>query len=363
MDTSFECPKCGAPISFEPHPGDTTVVCSFCRDTVVIPEELRVPLPKEHLISRQDAVEVKNPPAKRSFWLWIIIGFILIVVLIGVIPTSNSTDSLSSVDAPAVSPSETIDSNCSVVSQTTLEAQSTLEVQATDDANSSTATQAASDAQSTLEAQATLDALQSLLKQEQGWPAILKETFTDNKHKWNNGDVRNGSLTGSQIISKGVYTWKVSSDQSVFDSVFPNIADQTDFLASVDLKYYNMPADDSYADSGLIFRYNNTDQTWYYFSINNQGQYYFGLYDGKAWNSLIPETDSAAIHPGETNRLTVGAQGSQFIFSINDQLVDHFNNDQLKSGSIGVAINLPQKDEKANLEFSNFTVLATSSNP
>ena len=78
---------------------------------------------------------------------------------------------------------------------------------------------------------------------------------------------------------------------------------------------------------------------------------------------MIPETDSSAIHIGQTNRLTVGAQGSQFIFLINGQMVDHFIDDSLKSGTIGVGINLPQADEKATVEFSNFTVLSPAPKP
>jgi len=120
--------------------------------------------------------------------------------------------------------------------------------------------------------------------------------------------------------------------------------------------------DDPNADAGLVFRDNSDDQTWYYFSVNDKGQYYFGWYNGTDWYTLIPETDSTAIHPGQTNRLAVGAQGSQFIFLINGQMVDHFIDDNLKSGIIGVGVNLPEKGEKAILEFANFTVLS-SSNP
>jgi hypothetical protein len=43
-------------------------------------------------------------------------------------------------------------------------------------------------------------------------------------------------------------------------------------------------------------------------------------------------------------------------------MVDHFIDDNLKSGIIGVGVNLPEKGEKAILELANFTVLS-SSNP
>ena len=78
---------------------------------------------------------------------------------------------------------------------------------------------------------------------------------------------------------------------------------------------------------------------------------------------MIPETDSSSIHIGQANRLSVGAQGSQFIFLINGQMVDHFIDENLKSGNIGVGLNLPQTGEKATVEFSNFTVSSPASTP
>ena len=60
---------------------------------------------------------------------------------------------------------------------------------------------------------------------------------------------------------------------------------------------------------------------------------------------MIPETDSAAILVGQTNHLALAAQGSQYIFLINGQMVDHFIDDTLKSGNIGVGINLPKTGE------------------
>ena len=214
----------------------------------------------------------------------------------------------------------------------------------------------------TFEAKGTLDALQPILKQAQSWPASFTENFKDNSHEWKAGDVRDSYVSGNRSISDGIYTWTITSVQGASDFAFPNMPDQTDFYVSVDMTYVNMP-DDPDADAGLAFRYNSTDQTWYYFSVNDKGQYYFGWYDGNNWSSLIPETDSSAIHPGQTNKLTVGVQGSQFIFLINGQMVDHFIDHSLKSGTIGVGVNLPKTGEKATVQFKNFTVLSAAAKP
>ena len=175
--------------------------------------------------------------------------------------------------------------------------------------------------------------------------------------------MRDSYINGNRSISDGAYTWKVTTVQSTSDFAMPDMPDQQDFYASVDLNLVSMPQDDQDADAGMVFRDSSTDQTWYYFSVNSMGQYYFGWFDGTDWFTLIPETDSAAIHVGQTNRLTVGVQGSQFIFLINGQMVDHFIDDNLKSGQIGVGINLPKTGDKATVKFSNFTVLSAPQKP
>lgn len=322
MADTFDCPNCGAPLSFEPQPGAKTVECQFCHETVVIPKPLRVPLPQP-VVERQPPLERPRQGNRVIGGLAIIGAFAIFVTIIIIL---NATDQ-SAADSPT-----------------------------------DTATIGPSSATVTVEAQATLDALQPILKLEQSWPASFTDNFTDNSHKWLTGDVRDSYLTGNRSISNGTYTWNVTTVQSASDFSFPTLPDQKDFYASVDMKLINMP-DDSDADAGMVFRSDDTNKTWYYFSVNNKGQYYFGWYDGTDWYSLIPETDSAAIHPGQTNRLTVGAQGSQFIFLINGQMVDHFIDDNLKSGTIGVGINLPQSGEKGTVEFANFTVSSSAPNP
>jgi hypothetical protein len=323
MTAAFDCPQCGAPLNFEPHPGDETVECPFCHQTVIIPKDLRVRLPRTAI--QQQPSPVQSRPVNRVVGVFAFIGVLAVLaIIIAIASPSDQPSTDLAIDTPFFG--------------------------------------SGSSATATIEAKATTDALQPILKLEQSWPVIFTEKFTDNSHKWDTGDVRDSYITGNRSISDGIYTWKITSIQSASDFSLPDTPDQVDFYASVDMKLINMP-DDPDSDAGLVFRYNSTARTWYYFSVNNQGQYYFGWFDGSDWYSLIPETDSAAIHPGQTNRLTVGVQGSQFIFLINGQMVDHFIDDHLKSGNIGVGVNLPQAGEKASVEFANFTVQSSAPNP
>ncbi len=335
MTQALDCPKCGAPLTFEPHPGDETVECPYCHETVVIPEELRVPLPRPIVIRQTSS------PRRSNAVAWVIVGLVVIfglaAVILGAVIISRDANNSSGQNASDL-PTDT-----TYVSAT------------------STPLSAADSATATVEAQATLEALQPILKLEQNWPASFTETFQDNSHQWLTGDVRDSYITGNRSISSGTYTWKITTVKSTSDFAFPTMSDQSDFYASLDMNLVSMPADDPYADAGMVFRHNSTDKTWYYFSVNNKGQYYFGWFNGTDWDTLIPETSSSTINIGKTNRLTVGAQGSQFVFIINGKVVDHFIDDNLKSGDIGVGINLPQTGEIATVEFANFTVLSPKS--
>ena len=329
MAAAFDCPKCGAPLVFEPHPGDETVECTYCHETVIIPRDMRIKAPRV-------VVQRQSSPNRAQVITIAVIGVVAvacIAILIFSNPEKPSTADLSA---------DPTSYDASISTSPTLSA-------------GDRATAAA-------ETQATLAALQPILLVEQNWPASLTEPFADNSRKWRTGDVRDSYITGNRSIINGIYIWKITSVKSASDFSLPDMPDQQDFYASVNMNLVSMP-DDPDADAGLFFRYNSTNRTWYYFSVNDKGQYYFGWFNGTDWYSLIPETDSSAIHIGQTNRLTVGAQGSQFIFLINGQMVDHFIDDSLKSGTIGVGINLPQADEKATVEFSNFTVLSPAPKP
>ena len=336
MTASFNCPKCGAPLEFDPEPGDTTIVCEFCSETAIIPQDMRIPLPTPVAVTPQTI-------AKPWWQNWIVIvGLLIALFYVGDFIlkaiTVTSPDYVSPSSLVATQDAQRANDDLTQA-QSTFEAKSTAQVKIT------------------AEAQVTLKAAQAIIKQRQNWPVLLTEKFLDNSHQWVNGDVRDEYLNGSRAINDGRYQWNVTSVNSAFVSTYPDTADQSDFFASVDVKYNQMP-DDPSADVGLALRYSDADQSWYYFSVNPKGQYYFGWYGNKEWTTLIPTTDSSVFHPGEANKITVSAQGSQFIFMINDQVIDQFNNDALKKGNIGLGVNLPETGEKADLEFSNFSVLA-----
>ena len=324
MNQVLDCPKCGAPLKFEPRPGMETIECSYCHETVIIPESMRIPLPRpvsKPLLNQSSPKQI-NPMTRLlviSGSVVVVAGFIIFTLFI-----NASNDNSNSLSADT--------NNDITLSQPVI-----------------------NDGTATIEAQSTDIALQPLLTQARSWPTSFSENFMDNNNNWDTGDVRDGYITGNRTIRDGTYTWNVTTLQSSIDFSYPDMPDQQDFYANVTVNLLKMPEDHD-ADAGLLLRYDDTGQTWYYFSVNNYGEYYFGWYDGDNWHSLIPETSSPVIKTGQTNRIGVVVQGSQFNFLINDEVVDHFVDESLQKGIIGLAINLPQEGQKATVVFSNLSV-------
>ena len=96
----------------------------------------------------------------------------------------------------------------------------------------------------------------------------------------------------------------------------------------------------------------------YYFAIREYRWYSFSVLDNNEWTTLIDWTENSAIRHGEVNRLTVLAEGSHFVFFINDQYVGEADDSRLSRGRAGVAIELYNAGDKATFEFDNFKLLA-----
>jgi hypothetical protein len=114
---TFTCPACGAPQDPPTQPGQASVECRYCGHTVIVPEELRIPLPVEPpetkseipaevFLSVANAIPEAANSVSRTFRtviscaLVLIILFITLAVLIPlvILPATNSSSSESSVE-------------------------------------------------------------------------------------------------------------------------------------------------------------------------------------------------------------------------------------------------------------------------
>jgi len=180
------------------------------------------------------------------------------------------------------------------------------------------------------------------------WHILIKDTFDSNKNKWQIKPSDSEFARTTYEIADGKYTWDITAHKAFIGWVSVNTKAEGDFYLSAEIKQSSGP--DS-ADYGVIFR-EDTDSNFYYFGINKQGQYVLYLYN-QEWSTLIDWTQSELIRPGESNRITVIGEGSNFIFFVNDQYLTEITDDTIKSGITALAIELTDADDHAVFEFDN----------
>lgn len=185
------------------------------------------------------------------------------------------------------------------------------------------------------------------------WRLVLADDFASKRNGWGtetSDDERAKSLIE---VKDGKYVWDISTHKLAITWETANTKTLGDFTLAVDAKQIGGPTN---AEYGVIFR-EDVDYDFYYFAINNLGQYTLLLwYDD--WITLINYTRSELIHPNQSNRIGVIAQGSHFIFSINGERLVEYTNDRIKSGKVGLIGTLFRSNEQAVFEFDNFEVRA-----
>lgn len=181
------------------------------------------------------------------------------------------------------------------------------------------------------------------------WPVFFYEIFDSNENSWAVGSDNSEYADVNRQIKDGKYRWVVTSKKAVIAWVAADTRPVSDFRLSVEIK--QVSGSDQF-DYGVTFR-ENANGDLYYFGIDNEG-FFVLLSSNNEWSDVIAYKSSSLILPGETNRLAVIAQGSHFLFFINDQLAGEATDSTLTSGTAGVAMELLEADLEATFEFDNF---------
>ena len=119
------------------------------------------------------------------------------------------------------------------------------------------------------------------------------------------------------------------------------------------------------SDAGFILR--ATNQQYYDFGIDNQGNFFFRRHDpngsgGGSFTDLIPATRSNAILPGKRNNtLFVIANGSNFDLFINGVFVGEYQDNNYASGQVGFSVETYSTVKAGEASFSNFKVYSIAS--
>ncbi len=180
--------------------------------------------------------------------------------------------------------------------------------------------------------------------------AILVETFNDNVNNWPITDYEDDWGTVTRAITESMYVWDLSAVQSVGRWCIPDMDPIADFRLTVDAQRISGPEDAAY---GLVFRH--SEGSYYLFSVREDKHFRFSLWYGYEWVPIVDWTQTLVIRPGEVNRLSVLAQGSRFVLSINDQVVAEAEDEQLEQGEVGLSVLITTPGD-ALFEFDNFEV-------
>jgi hypothetical protein len=126
-----------------------------------------------------------------------------------------------------------------------------------------------------------------------------------------------------------------------------------DFTFDVDAVQVDGPDDNGY---GVIVRYVD-DRNFYRLDISGDGYFDVLKYKAGTWIKIQDWTESPAIHQGATtNHLRVVAQGNQFTFSVNDQIVKTFTDDDFRQGDIGLSVGTFFDHAGVHVAFDNLIV-------
>jgi len=204
--------------------------------------------------------------------------------------------------------------------------------------------------QEVIQATAAAQAIATMIvKAENQWSILRSDDFASNENSWVLGSDKNESGKVFRSIKNGSFIWDVVSNEDVYFFSTADTKPLTDFYLSVDAA--KLRGSSAY-DYGLIFRKDDNNDL-YYFGIERGGYFISLNYNGE-WTNLLDWTQSSAVRPGEKNNLTVIAQGSHFIFFINDQHMIDITDDHIARGQTGLAISLHSQNQQASFEFDNF---------
>jgi serine/threonine protein kinase len=92
--------------------------------------------------------------------------------------------------------------------------------------------------------------------------------------------------------------------------------------------------------AGIVFRVNDTNYSFYYFHVDNQGDYALDIRNQSGSTTTLKSGTNPAINTtsGQSNILGVVANGSQIDLYVNHQKIDSVSDTTYSQGEVGVAV-------------------------
>jgi 3-keto-disaccharide hydrolase len=186
------------------------------------------------------------------------------------------------------------------------------------------------------------------------WHVLLSDSFDQASNGWT---IQTAPFSAAfakvaeSIVNKH-YCWDlVSKTDHAFNRGLPDIKTVTDVAVSVDGLQVSGTPNSAY---GVAFR--GDTYNFYFFEIADDQTYRFGRGAVEIADSFWGSGKSSAIRSGQVNRVTVIAQGSHLTYFVNGQPIAEHDDEELKSGPVGLAAELFQPGDHAVFEFGNFEV-------
>jgi hypothetical protein len=191
-----------------------------------------------------------------------------------------------------------------------------------------------------------------LLEAARAWPIVVVDTFDTDKGIWRVGDSGDEGRTTERYIIDGKYRWEITCGKDGFMpwTIPYHLDPLSNFYLTVEAGLVSGP--ESETRYGVLFR--RQGQTFYTFRIEDGPNFRVRLWRQGEWTNLIDFTRVSGVRAGESNRLTVIAEGSRFLFYVDDRCVGEVNDASLAMGNVGLIVYIGDAVDKAILEFDSF---------
>ncbi len=339
----------------------------------VSPQPAAPVMPRRERTKVMPGVQPVAPARRRvPVWVWVMGGVAMLLLLLcvatmwagkglirqgGAMMTATAQAASAAQAAQATSTAQVVQATADAQSAQATATAQIVQATATAQAAQATATAQVVRATATAQAQAAATAeagMDAALLAASHWPIILYDDFGADVNDWSSGDYSDELIEGNRQIADGQYLWEATALGGVVWWSIPETSSVSDLYLTVEAQQTGGTTESQY---GLLFRRVDRDN-YYLFRIRDDGDYQFRMrYEGE-WQTLISWTESSTIQPGEVNRLTVVAEGSHFIFYINNQYVAEYDDSRLSNGQSGLLLGLDEESDTATFEFDNFELRA-----